>query len=449
MEPLKVTLKQHTPLIHFQHDQDEGATLRASEVKPKLDQFILNYELDNCFKKSKTHLVGYSEKNERETEKKFEAGIRALNYSLKIIAKERVKEISLEVEHNKKFNTTINGEDFPFLMSNMGGKENKSDLINFTFHKEVELFITTTDDSLKEMIKNALPVFFARNNFGQRKTKGFGSFTVSSVNGKSIEWEESKLLLKKTLLMKFSLINGTNLLDKQYRLFKTLDFYWKCLKSGVNYTRDNSTPEMNKRYIKSFLWIYLDKKGVTWEKRKIKTHFNLLTNRKINSSMKSPIFARALLGCPDKFEYRYKDVMGIKRKNTVSIKHNETIDKNSIARIPTPIIFKPVIQDNTVSIYILIDNSIKKNLKDIANKEFKFSCPTNENLYLCIDPDSIKYMDLLQEFHLYLRTNPEVRSSIFDNVNPADSSNGDLLPRDIRWKNILGGKKFVNFHTIK
>ena len=36
MKTLKVTLKQHTPLIHFQHEQ-YGATLRASEVKPKLD----------------------------------------------------------------------------------------------------------------------------------------------------------------------------------------------------------------------------------------------------------------------------------------------------------------------------------------------------------------------------------------------------------------------------
>ena len=37
---LTIPLKQHTPLIHFHHDQ-EGATLRASEVKPKLDKFIL------------------------------------------------------------------------------------------------------------------------------------------------------------------------------------------------------------------------------------------------------------------------------------------------------------------------------------------------------------------------------------------------------------------------
>ncbi|MGB3465250.1 MAG: hypothetical protein WBA74_08270, partial [Cyclobacteriaceae bacterium] len=40
MHQLTFTLAQHTPLIHFQHDQ-QGATLRATEVKPKLDQYLL------------------------------------------------------------------------------------------------------------------------------------------------------------------------------------------------------------------------------------------------------------------------------------------------------------------------------------------------------------------------------------------------------------------------
>jgi len=34
-------LKQHTPIIHFQADQ-KGATLRASELKPKLDRFLID-----------------------------------------------------------------------------------------------------------------------------------------------------------------------------------------------------------------------------------------------------------------------------------------------------------------------------------------------------------------------------------------------------------------------
>lgn len=36
---LKYKLKQITPMIHFQADE-VGATLRASEVKPRLDKFI-------------------------------------------------------------------------------------------------------------------------------------------------------------------------------------------------------------------------------------------------------------------------------------------------------------------------------------------------------------------------------------------------------------------------
>jgi len=35
-------LKQHTPIIHFQADQ-KGATLRATELKPKLDRFLMEY----------------------------------------------------------------------------------------------------------------------------------------------------------------------------------------------------------------------------------------------------------------------------------------------------------------------------------------------------------------------------------------------------------------------
>jgi hypothetical protein len=38
MAKLIVKLEQHTPLIHFQHTQD-GATLRATEFKPRFDKF--------------------------------------------------------------------------------------------------------------------------------------------------------------------------------------------------------------------------------------------------------------------------------------------------------------------------------------------------------------------------------------------------------------------------
>lgn len=38
---VEFTLKQHTPIIHFQSDQS-GATLRATELKPKFDRFLIS-----------------------------------------------------------------------------------------------------------------------------------------------------------------------------------------------------------------------------------------------------------------------------------------------------------------------------------------------------------------------------------------------------------------------
>ena len=52
---LEFTLKQHTPLIHF-HDH-EGATLRATELKPKLDKFIVE-QLGGWDKVDKNWLIG-------------------------------------------------------------------------------------------------------------------------------------------------------------------------------------------------------------------------------------------------------------------------------------------------------------------------------------------------------------------------------------------------------
>lgn len=59
MYQLNIQLKQHTPLIHFQHTQD-GATLRATEVKPKLDCFLIEQHFGGIlnFDDYKNYLIG-------------------------------------------------------------------------------------------------------------------------------------------------------------------------------------------------------------------------------------------------------------------------------------------------------------------------------------------------------------------------------------------------------
>ena len=92
MNQLVIKLKQHTPLIHFQHDQD-GATLRASEVKPKLDKFILtelgkgNYIAGCKQAKESGWLVGKGDHP-------------SLNYKIKIEPKEKYSSVVLNTKMN-------------------------------------------------------------------------------------------------------------------------------------------------------------------------------------------------------------------------------------------------------------------------------------------------------------------------------------------------------------
>ena len=48
---VEFTLKQHTPIIHFQSNQT-GATLRATELKPKFDRFLLDMVEDLPYKEN-------------------------------------------------------------------------------------------------------------------------------------------------------------------------------------------------------------------------------------------------------------------------------------------------------------------------------------------------------------------------------------------------------------
>ena len=70
-------LKAHSPLIHFQSDSS-GATLRATEVKPKLDRYILKHCKDIPKEWIRDNVNG---KSFAEYNKKYEPRIR-LRYSL-------------------------------------------------------------------------------------------------------------------------------------------------------------------------------------------------------------------------------------------------------------------------------------------------------------------------------------------------------------------------------
>ena len=201
MHTLKVSLKQHTPLIHFQHDQD-GATLRASEVKPKLDRFILtrlgNGDYQSGFNLAKDNgwLIGKGDHP-------------ALDYKIRIEGKELE---TLNINERQNYNKRHEQKGKPFIMDGNTkylAKERRSDHKMIFDLSAYPLFFANMDSdfsnpdeyrkfsvsveplSLQLLIRNDslssfitdpdfLNDFFFQTNFGTRQSKGFGSFSIDN-----------------------------------------------------------------------------------------------------------------------------------------------------------------------------------------------------------------------------------------------------------------------------
>lgn len=474
MKTLKVTLKQHTPLIHFQHDQ-YGATLRASEVKPKLDRFILtklgNGDYNAGIQKAKEKngwLIGKGEHP-------------ALNYKMKIMADSLDDSFKLEEKDSRqkkdkqtgKITTVFSLEDFPMLLSNMGGKENKNDLMNFSYSSG-ELDVTIIFFSVKkngniekfdlvdlyDIVKHDIIYFFANQNFGQRSTKGFGSFTVIKIDDKPIKWDNNEVYKNDTKVMRYTVEELD--FNSIKNIFEVIDFYWKSLKSGINCTKrvieksGDVVRTKSDRYIKSFLWTYLNRKNKTWEKRHVKNALSLeckraKTDGNVTDNNNSAFFARAHLGCPiSGFTYRIPQsrMVKVNGRDKEDVKNVEVkIGNNNekeIERIASPIIFKPVYHTiidretqkskNVVSIYILYDKSQIDSLYKAPETEFTFKGNNKETSLPLFVKDNgkrfeIDFHDLISEFH--------------------KSLGFVLIPRDFNWNRILGENVVKLLKTVK
>lgn len=332
MKTLKVTLKQHTPLIHFQHDQ-EGATLRASEVKPKLDRYLLTKLGNGSYKKGieqakdKGWLIGKGEHP-------------ALDYKIRIVSKERIRDIHLDscLNNDGKWTT----EKYPLLLANMGGRNSEDELVNFSLFREVILDSIIKNDELYNELKKQIPYFFANTNFGQRANKGFGSFTIERIkdHDDKVTKIDSKgdspyYIAESTLYMDFCLAKEDTPSIEDYKLvFKVIDAYWKELRNEVN------------------------------------------KDTKINCSEIDTVEAY---------------IKGMK---------NIVLDEN-IQRVPAPIIFKPIFYKSKgnlyVSIYIMFDWYLLQLLKNQYGEEQI----TNSNKLLMNKIDNLEYIDRFSENMLH------------------------------------------------
>lgn len=240
MHKLTVTLKQHTPLIHFQHDQ-EGATLRASEVKPKLDKFIIARLTDE-----------QKAEGRREGWLKEKDGKSWLDYKMRIVASDfmnfqmnKHKVVKRGIEQKDELQRPLYTTDnYPsntnsIVMSNIGGRI-EEDVFNFKMARNEKIEFILKTQSLENIIAEYIYEFVGTQSFGNRTTKGFGSFSVAKISNHS--FEEG---VESPFYMYFTLLPDKKGLDKNRVLkdvFSLINLMWRGLKreTGVNVGKLNN-----------------------------------------------------------------------------------------------------------------------------------------------------------------------------------------------------------------
>ena len=171
-------LVQHTPLIHFQHSEPH-ACLRATEVKPKLDRFLIEQlEKDDRFGDGrwKKWFVGDG------SQQSFDYMMRITPNSEQVERTQSIERAIARAEHRPP-NANLH-EIHKNYFGNIASGNNIQDTIRETFKESLfykdglTLTIRCFIPELLTFIDEHIRGFFMMHNFGTRQRKGFGSFTV-------------------------------------------------------------------------------------------------------------------------------------------------------------------------------------------------------------------------------------------------------------------------------
>ena len=330
------TLKQHTPLIHFQANQ-AGATLRATELKPKLDRFLIEYAF------------GGNVPEEFLIDKEKDA----LNYKVKIEPNLELKEdIS---ERNSLFfgnmkPKDVSDEEWKRFGKKYYKKSNKNFKIEF-FSFNIELL---------KCIKDNLEAFLANTNFGTRQSKGYGSFYLANK-----EFDFS--LIKSDKVYSFSTKNWE----------RDIKLLYQFLRQGINLPRPQ-----NSFYSKPAIFAYAKAKGWQWDKKSIKETF---LNDELNQQIEN--HKSDVLEYSSSTKYLLRDIFGLSSSQEwksydakVEKEHNTQNDNEKIERFKSPITFKIVDE----KVYFWVNDSIDKFL----DKKFKIAVNTKKNQELLLSTPS-------------------------------------------------------------
>jgi len=404
-------LKAHSPLIHFQYDSN-GATLRATEVKPKLDRYIIG-------KKGKDNIPDRWKRDDVN-------GKISLDYKLRIIATESKPAVDVG-----------RGTLYDIYYGNMGdGAQIKKGVMN-----NAKLTVTCFHEDLLGYIDKIIGDFFIVTNFGTMQSKGFGSFTVDR---KECTQEKICEVLKneyaKTGYCYFFIPN----VDEELT-FKQIKMVYSLIKSGHNLTtvtkkiRNETkvftypqTKVVNGKdyselyYHRSLLYQYVrimqvNGKSANMGNEKAWMKQNgivpLLGKSKKQNDTYSR-YVRALLGIGENIRYKNKESL---KAVTVKIEEKPQgqtdVEKkaNKIERLNSPILFKVI--DNVVyfvgcelneKIYgkkFSFSSSMKNGLTRYVPKKNELPCNFMDGFMDYCFQELNGYFDEIREYFTALKNN--------------------------------------------
>jgi hypothetical protein len=298
MATLTIKLKQHTPIIHFQSDRTY-ATIRATELKPKLDKFLIDKEPS----------LPVNEK-------------RALDYKVRISS----------IGHQPY----PIPDRYPLFFGDMGEHDPQRQKKFVYSNDPVNIEFFSYNSSILTVIRNNCYEFFMKTNFGMRQSKGFGSFYIESINGQA---NRELYPLKYHFSIKRN--EAPPYLWKQ--LFNDISLFYNSLRAGIN------LPHIP-FYFKSMMFLYFKAKSIRWDKRSIKEEYfkrDIPSEQRLHPDSNGPIVWDRTTST-GQYNFLVKDLLGLstaevwqRYDRSRPVISKEDID-GVIKRFKSPIYFKPI-----------------------------------------------------------------------------------------------------------
>lgn len=327
-------LVQHTPLIHFQHSEPH-ACLRATEVKPKLDRFLIEQlEKDARFGDGrwKKWFVGDG------SQQSFDYMMRITPNSEQVDRTQSIERAIARAEHrlpNANFH-----EIHKNYFGNMASGNNIQDTIRETFKESLfykdglTLTIRCFIPELLTFIDEHIRGFFMMHNFGTRQRKGFGSFTVDI----STEPNAPKGF---DLVRKYCPNAYYCKLDDNVSADALLNAVWVLsafLKSGFNRGEGN--------YVRGFVFRYFQR-----EKNPLANDKAFVKQKVLHNVYNEATRGEHLHSYGNNVRYRYvRGLLGTNENSRFCRDPNAhtpvydiyTHSAEGIERFPSPLLFKPI-----------------------------------------------------------------------------------------------------------